>query len=339
MKATCALALTALLLSGCHRKPETRPGSQPDLAAAQVQVQTAESKPLATTEEVVGTVRAKLRATLEAKLSGRIDKMPILLGQAVKSGQLLARLDAAEIKARLEQAQASLQQAEREWKRVSTLFEQQASTRSDFEAAESRQRMAKAAVAEAQAMASYVEVLAPFDGVVTRKWADVGDLAAPGKPLIEIEDPSLLQLEADVPEAIASRIQPDARLGIRVDSVKGEFAGTVREIAPTTDPASRTFRVKLDLPQTPGLMSGQFARLVVPVGESHSVRVPASAVLLRGQLEILFVVTNQRAQLHLVKTGTKVGNDLEILAGLDPGESVVVSGAALLVDGQPVEVK
>jgi multidrug efflux pump subunit AcrA (membrane-fusion protein) len=76
------------------------------LAAVQVQVQTAESKQRGTTEEVVGTVRAKLRATLEAKLSGRIDKMPVLLGQAVKAGQLVAHLDAAEIKARLDQAEA-----------------------------------------------------------------------------------------------------------------------------------------------------------------------------------------------------------------------------------------
>jgi RND family efflux transporter MFP subunit len=309
------------------------------LAAAQVQVQTAESKQRATTEEVVGTVQAKQHATLEAKLSGRIDKMPVLLGQAVKAGQLVARLDAAEIKARVEQAEASLQQAERDWKRTSALFDQQAATRSDYEAADSRYRVAKAAVAEAQAMMGYVEILAPFDGVVTKKWVDVGDLATPGKPLIGLEDPSMLQLEADVPDAIASRIQQDARLAIRIDSLKGELTGTVREIAPTADPASRTLRVKLDLPQTAGLRSGQFARLVVPVGESSSVRVPTSAVVLRGQLEILFVVTSQRAQLHLVKTGRTIGDEVEILAGLASGESVVVGGAALLTDGQPVEAK
>jgi len=339
MKALSALALATLLLPGCGRKPDTHPTSQPDLAVAQVQVQTAESKQRATTEEVVGTVQAKQHATLEAKLSGRIDKMPVLLGQAVKAGQLVARLDAAEIKARVEQAEASLQQAERDWKRTSALFDQQAATRSDYEAADSRYRVAKAAVAEAQAMMGYVEILAPFDGVVTKKWVDVGDLATPGKPLIGLEDPSMLQLEADVPDAIASRIQQDARLAIRIDSLKGELTGTVREIAPTADPASRTLRVKLDLPQTAGLRSGQFARLVVPVGESSSVRVPTSAVVLRGQLEILFVVTNQRAQLHLVKTGRTIGDEVEILAGLASGESVVVGGAALLTDGQPVEAK
>jgi RND family efflux transporter MFP subunit len=339
MKALSALALATLLVPGCGRKPDTHLTSQPDLASAQVQVQTAESRQRATTEELVGTVQAKLHATLEAKLSGRIDKMPVLLGQSVKAGQLVARLDAAEIRARMDQAEAGLQQAERDWKRTSALFDRQAATRSDYDAVDSRYRVAKAAVAEAQAMMGYVEVLAPFDGVVTKKWADVGDLATPGKPLIGIEDPSMLQLEADVPDAIASRIQQNARLAIQVDSLEGELAGTVTEIAPTADPASRTFRVKLDLPQATGLRSGQFARLIVPVGESNSVRVPTSAVVVRGQLEILFVVTNQRAQLHLVKTGKTIGDEVEILAGLNAGESVVVGGAALLTDGQPVEAK
>src|SRR5579883_2608690 len=327
MKAPFALALATLLLPGCSRTPDPHPASQPDLAKAQVQVQTAENKQRPTTEEVPGTVQAKLRATLEAKLSGRIDKMPVLLGQPVKAGQFVARLDAAEIKARMEQAEAGLQQAERDWKRTAALFDQQAATRSDYDAADARYRGAKAAMAEAQAMMGYVEIRAPFDGMVTKKWADVGDLAVPGKPLIGIEDPSMLQLEADVPESIASRIQPSARLPVQVDSVKGELAGTVMEIAPTADPTSRTFRVKLDLPQAAGLRSGQFARLIVSVGDSNSVRVPASAVVVRGQLEILFVVTNQRAQLHLVKTGRTIGDEVEILAGVNAGEPVVVRGA------------
>jgi len=302
-------------------------------------VQTVESKSRAVTEDVVGTVRAKLHATLEAKLSGRIDKLPVVLGQRVKAGELVTRLDAAEINARLEQAEASLEQAERDWKRVSALFEQQAVTRAEYDAAQSRDRVAKGAAAEAKAMMSYVELVAPFDGVVTKKWVDVGDLAAPGKPLISIEDPSALQLEADVPQAIASHIQRDARLAARVDGVSGELTGTVSEIAPAADSASRTFRIKVDLSAQPGLSSGQFARLLVPVGENNSLRVPITAVVPRGQLEIVFVVENQHAQLHLVKTGKRVGDELEILSGLHAGDAVVTDGAAQLTDGQPVVAK
>jgi hypothetical protein len=86
-------------------------------------------------------------------------------------------------------------------------------------------------------------------------------------------------------------------------------------------------------------MPGRFARMAVPVGESNSVRIPASAVVVRGQLELVFVATNQRAQLHLVKTGKRLGDEVEILAGVEAGENVVVNGASLLIDGQPVESK
>jgi RND family efflux transporter MFP subunit len=331
--------VVAFVLAGCGSKPETSKGNSANLPTEPVRVQTVQSKAQAITEEIVGTVRAKLHATLEAKLSGRIDKLPVVLGQRVKAGELIVRLDAAEINARLDQAEASLEQAERDWKRISALFELQAVTRAEYEAAQARHRVAKGAAAEAKAMMSYVEVVAPFDGVVTKKWADVGDLAAPGKPLIAIEDPSALQLEADVPQAIASHVQRDARLAARVDGVSRDLTGTVSEIAPTADPASRTFRVKVDLSEQPGLSSGQFARLLVPVGESNSLRVPAAAVVQRGQLEIVFVVANQHAQLHLVKTGKRVGDEMEILSGLHAGDVVVVEGSAQLTDGQPVEAK
>ena len=282
-------------------------------------------------------MRAKLQATLEAKLSGRIEKLTVVTGQRVKAGELIARLDAPEVNARLEQAEASRDQAERDWRRVEALFGQQAATRAEYDAAQSRNQMAKAAAAEAKAMMSYIEILAPFDGVVTRKWADVGDLAAPGKPLLALEDPSALQLEADVPQALAAYVERNARLAVRVDGVRGELTGTVSEIAPGADPVSRTVRIKVDLLGQPGLSSGQFARLVVPIGRRDSLRVPVSAVVRRGQLEIVFVVVNQRAQLHLTKTSQRVGEEMEILSGLHAGDAVVVEGADQLRDGQPVE--
>jgi RND family efflux transporter MFP subunit len=339
-RAPLAVILLTAVLTGCGEKRDAAPNASLSKSPiVQVQTQIAQKKPELNTEEVVGTIRAKLHATLEAKLSGRIDKMPVLLGQSVKACQLVARLDAAEVKARLDQAQAAFDQAERDWKRISSLFEAQAVTRSEYDAADARQRMAKAAVAEAVALLAYAEVSAPFDGVVTKKWAEVGDLATPGKPLLELEDPAALQLEADVAEAIAPLIKPGARLGLRVESLSGELFGSVAEIAPAADPSTRTFRVKLDLPPAQGLKSGQFARLLVPTGEIASLRVPGSAVVQRGQLEIVFVVANQRAELHLVKTGKSIGNELEILAGLDAGDAVVTEGAALLTDGQPVEAK
>ena len=338
-KPLLALPAGMVLLVGCGKAHHGHAAAQPELPSVQVRTQTVEAKPSASIEEVVGTVRAKLRATIEAKTTGRITDMPVVLGQKVKAGELLARLDAPEIKARLEQAEATLQQADRDSKRLSSLSNQNAVARADFEAADTRYRVAKGAVAEARAMMGYVEILAPFDGVVTRKSVDVGDQAAPGKPLVDIEDPSQLRLEADVPEAIASKIKQDACMTIRVGQSTGDLSGTIAEIAPIADPISRTFRVKLDVPTCPGLMPGQFARLIVPMGEYTTIRVSTSAVVQRGQMEILFVVENQHARLHLVKTGRRVNDETEILSGIDSGDSVVVNYPQHLVDGQPLQEK
>jgi RND family efflux transporter MFP subunit len=188
-------------------------------------------------------------------------------------------------------------------------------------------------------MMRYAEIVAPFDGVVSHKWADVGDFASPGKPLIEIEDPSSLQLEADVPESMAAHIQLGTSLAVRLDGLSVPVQGKVNEMAPSADPASRTVRIKVALAETPGLMPGRFARLLVPVGESSSIGVPSSALVRRGQLEMVFVVTNQQARLHLVKTGKQLGDQIAILSGLDAGDVVAIDGASLLTDGQPVEVK
>ena len=187
-------------------------------------------------------------------------------------------------------------------------------------------------------MQGYTRITAPFDGVVTRKIADVGDLAMPGKPLLALEAPQGLRFEADVPEALIDHVKPDAELPVRLNNTTAEpLMGRVTEISPAAEAVSRTFLVKLDLPDRPGLRAGQFGRVQVPVGESTTPLVPQGALSTRGQMEFVTVVKDGRAALRIVRTGRTVGGQVEIIAGLDPGEQVVVSGAVR--DGQPVEVK
>jgi RND family efflux transporter MFP subunit len=332
-----AMAAMASCLAGCGHQPERAPAAQ--LPSAKVTLTTVELKQRPAMEDVVGTVRAKLRAVLEAKASGRIERMLAVPGDSVKAGDLLAQLSAPEIQARLDQAQAVRQQAETDLKRFTALLESGTSTRAEFDNAQARARVAQAAVVEAETLWSYTRIAAPFDGVITRKHADVGDLAAPGKPLLEMEDSSALRLEADVPEAVVGRLKMGDRLPVRIAALGAELEGTVGEISPTADPHSRTFLVKLDLRGTPGLRAGQFGRVAMPVGETAALRLPASAVLVKGQLEIVFVAADGKAQLRLVKTGKRFGNEVELVSGLEAGEKVVTEGAASLTDGQPVEVK
>ena len=306
---------------------------------AGVKVQTVESLKRTATEEVVATVRPKLSASISAKVSGTIQQLFVSPGQSVKKGDALVQIDAREIQARLDQAQAVLDQARKDVDRFAVLLKQNALTQQEFDAAQSRFRVAEAGVTEGQTMLGYTRILAPFDGIVTLKRADVGDLATPGKPLVDLEDPATVRLEADVPEALIEKVKLNQKLTVSIPNVSTAVQGTVTEMAPIADPLSRTFRVKLDLPPTPGLRSGLFGRVSVPVAEVNAIRVPAAAVVVRGQMEIVFVVTERRAQLRLVKTGKRLGTEVEIVAGLSPSEQLVVEGATQLQDGQPVEVK
>lgn len=330
--------LAAALLAGCG--PKAGPsGAVETLPVAHVRVQPVESLQRLATEDVVGTIRPRLRAVIEAKVSGRIEQMLVAPGQTVKAGQLLVQLDAREIQARYDQARALREQADREFKRREALLKDKLISQAEFDAADAQLRVADAAVKEAETLLGYIRVAAPFDGVITAKRADVGDLAAPGRALLEMEDPKTLRLEADVPEALMGRISLGDKLALRVPAIGAHLEGTVSEIAPVADPNSRTFPVKLDLPPGAGLRSGQFGRLAVPVAEVNAIRVPASAVIVRGQMEIAFVVVNGKAQMRLVKTGKHLENEVEIVSGLNPGETLVVEGVARLMDGQPVEVK
>lgn len=327
--------LPALLLAACgkHAPPAGPAASLPSLT---VKVAAAQWSPHVAVEEVVGTVRSKQRAVVEAKVSGRVLEYTATPGMAVKAGEPLARLDVQEIQAKVDQARAMLDQAKRDFDRQKQLIASNATTRQEFDAADARVKIGTGAVSEAETMLSYAKVTAPFDGVITRKLADVGDLAMPGKPLLEIEAPTSLRFEADLPEAILDRVKLGEKMPVRLAKA---IEGTVSEISPVADPVSRTFRVKLDLPPTEGMRTGQFGRVSVPVAEVKLLLVPQSAVLKRGQMEVVFVAQAGKAALRLVKTGKGLEGRVEVLSGLEEGEQVIVSETTKLTDGQPVTIQ
>ena len=327
----------ACSLAGCHSKKEaTASESLPPVTVRAVVV---EKKARPANEEVVGTVRAKLRAALEAKVSARIEALLVAPGQTVKAGELLAQLDAREIQAKLDQSLALRDQAARDLARARDLMEKKITTQADFDSVQARERVATGSVREMETMLGYTKLVAPFEGIVTRKLADVGDLAAPGKPILEMEDPRALRFEADVPEALIGSVKLGAKLPVRVSAAVAPIEGTVVEMAPVADAASRTFLVRLDLPTAEGTRSGQFGRVWVATGESRTIRVPGAALITRGQIEAVFVAEKQHAQLRLVRTGKRADGEVEVLSGLNSGESVVIEGAEQLRDGQPITLK
>ena len=327
-----------ILVAGCGPEPKPVAPAPSTAVPARVRVVVVESHGLSATEEVVGTVRTRWHATVEAKVAGRIESLPVAPGQRVRQGDTLVVLDARETQARLESAKAVLEQSVRDLERVRKLLKDGAATPSEVETMESRHRIAAAAVSEMETLQGHARVVAPFDGVVTSKRVDVGDLATPGRALVEVEDPEHLRFEADVPEALIDQIGFGARLPVRIASRKDPIEGTVVEMAPVAEAVSRTYRVKLDLSPAPGLRSGQFGRVAVPTAQASVPQVPAAAVFQRGQLEYVVVVTAGQGRLRLIRTGKRLGDAVEIISGVESGETVVVLNPEQVRDGQALEV-
>lgn len=325
----CRLALGALFSVGLPTFLEAAESQSLQIAAARTDDWTA-------AEEAPGTVRPVETAMISSKISGTLLEVNADPGRVVKQGEVLARIDNREIRARLENALAALAQAERDYTRFEKLHADRVVTTQEFEAAQTRLRSARATVEEAETLLDHATVEAPFAGVVTRRFVQRGDLAIPGRPLIELENPSALRLEAQVPESLVSTLSVGDELPVLIDAAAASLSGRVAEIAPASDPASRTVLVKLDLPVNDQLRSGQFGRARIPTNAAPTLRLPASALLSRGQLDYVFVVQDGVARLRIVRPGRRHEGQIEILAGLDEGEQVVVVGGQSLRDGQPI---
>jgi len=327
------------LAAGCGR-PAAPGTAGPALPAVPAAVAVVRAENLAPLVEVTGTVRPLRRAVLAAKLMGAVEEFPALLGQRVRAGDLLVKLAAADLAARLAQTRSALNQIRRDLARERDLLAQGASTADLVRSLEDRLAGAEAQVAEAEAVLGYARVLAPFDGVVARKLAEAGDLAAPGLPLLELESAADFQVEAALPASLAAGLAPGAALGLSVPATGIRFSATLVELSSAADSAARSVLAKFTVPAGTAVRSGDFVRLALPGAPVRTLLVPAAAVTTFGQMERVFVVgADGRAVLRLVRTGARRGPDVEIVAGLDAGERLVAPPPAALRDGQPLEIR
>jgi RND family efflux transporter MFP subunit len=255
-----------------------------------------------------------------------------------------ARAEADRARARVEGARAALRQSQARPERAAQSLE---AVRAQGQALASRTRAAQARVREAEAgrerarvELGYTRLAAPGPGIVVAKSVEVGELAAPGKPLLTVDDPSSYRLEVQMASGDAGRTRVGQVVEARVDALGGEpFRGAVVEIVPAADPVTRTVTVKVELPPRPGLRSGLYGTVRVPVGETTARLAPAAAAIERGQLVSVYVIDDQAvARLRLVTLGRRFDDRVEVLSGLAAGESVVVEGADRLHDGARVKV-
>jgi multidrug efflux system membrane fusion protein len=371
------LAVAATVwLAACTSSPKA--GERPAPTVSGVDLETVHLEALPETYEAVGTVRSATTSVLGAQISGVVREIRVKPGDRVKRGQVLALLDDRSPRAQLRAAEATVQEArfglaeteqalqaataerklaEVTYKRYQELLARNSVTRQEFDGAETRYRSAVAGEAALEAkkkgagargqearsqresadtLFSYSRLVSPIDGVATAKLVDVGTLVMPGTSLLTVEDTAHYRLEAAVPQELLPKVHLGQRTTVSAD--EGQFNGSVVEIVPAADPGSRTFVVKVALPAACACRSGEYGKAAFPVGEKKALAVSRSAVVERGQLEGLYVVTLQgTAEYRLVTVGKRFGERLEILSGLSEGERVATSRLDQLTDGARVE--
>jgi RND family efflux transporter MFP subunit len=287
-----------------------------------------------------GTVTARIVAQVAPRVAGRILEITVHAGEKVKRGQVLARLDDAESRARVGQARAALAAAEAragraraDAQRLQNLFDKDAATRQDLDAAvaaarsnDAQVREARSAVQEAESRLGDTVLNAPFDGVIVQRRQELGDMALPGGPVLTLQQSQQLRIESAVPANCAGRVKLGDELKARIANPEREFKVMIDEIQPAADPRTRTVLVKARLPQDSGVSPGAFGWLYQPCGQKELLLVPASAVSRVGQLETVRLVTGERVHLHHVRTGKRYDGQVEILSGLKEGDTVRLPG-------------
>lgn len=334
-----SIVFLLFLLTGCKSEHQEEKSSVEELPPLAVSVMTAElSNPLRQVE-IMGSVQAAESASIAARISGNIISLPVNLGSRVKQGDTLLTISAEEITAKLNQAQAQLDQVERNLKREQNLLKKNAATPENVRTLEESKKISEAAYKEARTMLDYTTIKAPFDGIITEKPVNIGDLATPGKPLLRLESETSLQVIADVPEALVLGLNLNDRLPVKIEAAGLEITGEISEIAPTADPRSRTAPVKLNIEPDHNIRSGQFARISLPGTRGSAIMIEAAAIHPFGQLDRVFIVDDGTARMQLVKTGLKHGELIEILSGISAGDQVVIDNPAELSDGRKVTIQ
>jgi membrane fusion protein, multidrug efflux system len=291
-----------------------------------------------TAEAVVEAVR---QSTVSAQIAGRIVDLRFDVGDYVKKGQVIARIDeraatqaeAASV-AQVREAQAALANARAQYERSKQLLAQkfisQAAldkAQSDYRAAQARVSALLAGAGAAATERSFATIVAPYSGVVSARYVELGEMAAPGKPLFTGFDPSTLRVVATVPQAQVAAIEAGARARVEVPSTGKWFDVRHIVVVPSADPRTHTTRIRLELPEDArGVYPGVYARAHFVTGSALRLMVPRSAVVHRSEVTGVYVVDDKgSARLRQVRLGeVSDENDVEILAGLRPGERVAL---------------
>jgi RND family efflux transporter MFP subunit len=282
-------------------------------------------EPVALHIDVVGTVASEESVHLSARISAYVSSIFASAGQLVKKGQVLIDLDSREMQEKLAAANIQLKQSRTEYNRTLSLYKQKAATEQSLTAAESMYNAAQSQVAEISVMLTYTQIRSPIDGIVTDRQVEKGDLANPGQTLLKVYDPLNMRMEVPVPIRLIDKLSMGQSVDIRLDRPSRPFTGRVSEIVSAIDPLSRTQEIKVHIDNKKGdILPGTFGRIWVFEDPYPAVLVPASAIILSGQLEMVHLVQDNRVVRRMVKSGPSFGKMIEILSGLSQGDVILI---------------
>ena len=306
------------------------------LAIAPVQV-----REVAQTYSADGVVEATRQSTVSAQISGRIQEIYFDVGDSVKKGQVILRIDQQEAaqalagsQAQVMQAQAAMHNAKSNYERARQMFAQKFISQAAMDKAEADYKVALAQAAASQAGESraavaqgYTAVVAPYGGMVAARLVQVGEMVSVGQPLMTGFDPSRMRVIANVPQDKLQDIGARPDIAIEFPSLKRRVQAASVTVQPVADARTHTTQVRIDLPaKQTGVYPGMFVRAHFVVGKAKKMLIPASAVVRRSEVIAVYVVgDNGQIALRQIRLGEAVGqNEIEVLAGLNTGERVAL---------------
>lgn len=338
-----ALVLLAGALAACHGKPATPAQAAADPPLATVVVGSA----AAGTQTWDGTVQAVNAAVLMAQTNARVTVLPVDVGTSVQRGDVLVRFTDVEqqsalraAQAQAAAAQAAYADAQANYRRFAAIAPQGYVSRADFERVRMQRDSAKAQLDaareqahEASAQQDYTVVRAPFDGVVTRRYVQVGEaVAGPPFPqqLIALASLGALRVDAKLPQRVAAALRAGGHATVLADAGRRPIAPAAITVFPVADPATHTVEVRLTLPPgTAGLAPGTTVKLAfASTAGATAISVPRSAVIERGELAGVYVVVHGQVALRQLRLGDVAGDRVTVLAGLDAGERIAADPTA-----------
>jgi len=286
------------------------------------------------------TLSATQRATLSTRLAASVRKVHVNEGQRVAAGELLVSLADDDLQAGLKAAQAAVDAAGAQYRRIEALLKQDAAIPAEMDGATTQLAQAQAAVAQIKANLGYTQVRAPFAGVVQNRMVSEGAFVGPGAPLVDLEGQGALELVGSLSEGEAAGLKIGQKLPFEADGHAG--VAEITALATGGDPVSHrgTLRARV-LKGKDALRSGSFARLKLPETQAQGpagLFVPRTALVQRGELTGVFVARDGKAEMHWLSLGEAQGDRIPVRAGLAANLQVIDTPEAL-VDGQPVEVQ